>query len=360
MTEKVLMKGNEAIAEAAIQAGCRHYFGYPITPQTEIAAYMSKRMPKVEGGCFVQAESEIAAINMVIGASCAGKRAMTSSSSPGIALKGEGLSYLAGCDLPAVLVNIQRGGPGLGSIQPSQADYFAAVKGGGHGDYRMIVLAPSTVQEMFNFTALAFSLADKYRVTCMILSDGILGQMMEPVDFSAIRDYNSEATEKPWATTGTGNQRPPNIVNSLFMDPVKQDPEELEKVVLARYERYAEIEKNETLWEERFTGDADVVVVAYGAAARVAANAVQAARAEGIKAGLLRPITVWPYPKAPLAALAGRVKAFVCAEMSMGQMAEDLELAIRCAKPVLLSNRTGGIVNRPEEILARIREANAL
>ena len=360
MSEKVLMKGNEAIAEAAIQAGCRHYFGYPITPQTEIAAYMSKRMPKVEDGCFLQAESEVAAINMVIGASCAGKRAMTSSSSPGIALKSEGLSYLAGCDLPAVVVNIQRGGPGLGSIQPSQADYFAAVKGGGHGDYRMIVLAPSTVQEMFNLTALSFSLADQYRVTCMVLSDGILGQMMEPVDFSAIRDYSSEAAQKPWALTGTGNKRPPNIVNSLFMDPIKQDPEELEKVVLERYERYAEIEKNETRWEERFTGDADVVVVAYGAAARVAANAVKAAREEGIKAGLLRPITVWPYPKAPLAALAGRVKAFVCAEMSMGQMAEDLELAIRCAKPVLKSNRTGGIIMSPDEVLAKIREANGL
>jgi len=353
MSEKVLMKGNEAIAEAAIQAGCRHYFGYPITPQTEIAAYMSKRMPKVGGGCFLQAESEIAAINMVIGASAAGKRAMTSSSSPGIALKGEGLSYLAGCDLPAVVVNIQRGGPGLGSIQPGQADYFAAVKGGGHGDYHMIVLAPSTVQEAFNFTALAFGLADKYRMTCMVLSDGILGQMMEPVDFSSIENYNSKATEKPWALTGTENKRPPNIINSLYMEPV-----DLERIVTARYERYAEIEQAEARWEERFTEDADVVVVAYGAAARVAANAVQAARAEGIKAGLLRPITVWPYPKAPLAALAGRVKAFVCAELSMGQMSEDLELSIRCAKPVLKCTRTGGMVMSPEEILAKIREAN--
>jgi len=353
MSEKVLMKGNEAIAEAAIQAGCRHYFGYPITPQTEIAAYMSKRMPKVGGGCFLQAESEIAAINMVIGASSAGKRAMTSSSSPGIALKGEGLSYLAGCDLPAVVVNIQRGGPGLGGIQPSQADYFAAVKGGGHGDYHMIALAPSTVQEAFNFTALAFALADRYRMTCMILSDGILGQMMEPVDFSSLSEYNTEPGEKPWALTGTQGKRPPNIVNSLFLEPA-----ELEQLVLARYERYAEIEKAEARWEERFTEDADVVVVAYGAAARVAANAVQAARVEGIKAGLLRPITVWPYPKAPLAALAGRVKAFVCAELSMGQMSEDLELSIRCAKPVLKCTRTGGMVMSPEEILAKIREAN--
>jgi 2-oxoglutarate ferredoxin oxidoreductase subunit alpha len=283
---------------------------------------------------------------------------MTSSSSPGIALKAEGLSYLAGCELPAVVVNIQRGGPGLGSIQPGKADYFAATKGGGHGDYHMVVLAPSTVQEMFNLTALSFALADKYRVTSMLLSDGILGQMMEPVDFSALREYNSEATQKAWALTGTENLRPPNIINSLFMDPVKQDPEELEKIVLGRYARYAEIEKNETRWEERLTEDAEVVVVAYGAAARVAANAVQAARAEGIKAGLLRPITVWPYPKEPLAALAKRVKAFVCVELSMGQMAEDLELSIRCAKPVLMCTRTGGMVMSPEEILAKIKEAS--
>ena len=355
MTEKVLMKGNEAIAEAAIQAGCRHYFGYPITPQTEIAAYMSKRMPKVEGGCFLQAESEVAAINMVIGASSAGKRAMTSSSSPGIALKSEGLSYLAGCDLPAVVVNIQRGGPGLGSIQPSQADYFQATKGGGHGDYRMVVLAPSTVQEAFNYTALAFALADKYRVTSMLLSDGILGQMMEPVDFSSLAEYNTAPGEKPWALTGTEGKRPPNIVNSLYIE-----PDVLEKTVLDRFERYAEIEQAEARWEERFTEDAEVVVVAYGAAARVAANAVKAARAEGIKAGLFRPITVWPYPKAPLAALAGRVKAFVCVELSMGQMVEDLELAIRCAKPVLRSTRTGGMVHSVEEILAKVREADGV
>ena len=355
MTEKVLMKGNEAIAEAAIQAGCRHYFGYPITPQTEIAAYMSKRLPKVEDGCFVQAESEVAAINMVIGAAAAGKRAMTSSSSPGIALKAEGLSYLAGCDLPAVVVNIQRGGPGLGSIQPGQADYFQAVKGGGHGDYRMIVLAPSTVQEAFNYTALAFSLADKYRVTGMVLSDGILGQMMEPVDFAQLGEYNSDPGEKPWALTGTAGKRPPNIVNSLYLESA-----DLEQSVLKRYETYAEIEKAEARWEDRYTEDADVVVVAYGAAARVAANAVKAARAEGIKAGLLRPLTVWPFPKEPLAELAKRVKSFVCVEMSMGQMVEDLELAIRCAKPVLQSNRTGGMVHNVEEILAKIREADSV
>ena len=354
MTSKVLMKGNEAIAEAAIQAGCRHYFGYPITPQTEIAAYMSKRMPKLESGCFLQAESEIAAINMVIGASAAGKRAMTSSSSPGVALKSEGLSYLAGCDLPAVVVNIQRGGPGLGSIQPSQADYFMATRGGGHGDFHVIALAPSGVQEMYDFTCLAFDLADKYRVTSMVLSDGILGQMMEPV---AMTETPPVTYQKPWALTGTENQRPPNIINSLFMDPIKADPAELEKTVLVRYARYDEIIANETRFEELLTDDADIVVVAYGAAARIAKNAVHAARAEGLKVGLLRPITLWPFPKAPLLALAERASAFVCVELSMGQMVEDLELAIRCKRPVHLCTRTGGMVVTPEEVLGKIKVA---
>lgn len=351
MSEKVLMKGNEAIAEAAIRSGCRHYFGYPITPQTEIAAYMSKRMPKVEG-CFLQAESEIAAVNMVIGAAAAGKRAMTSSSSPGIALKSEGISYLAGCDLPAVIVNIQRGGPGLGGIQPSQADYFQAVKGGGHGDYRMIVFAPSSVQEMYDHTALAFAASDKYRVTCMILSDGILGQVMEAVDLSSVKI--TPAPAKPWALTGTEGKRSPNIINSLYIDPAQ-----LERTVLERQSRYDAIAAAETRYEEYLCDDAEVVLVAYGAAARIAKNAVQAARESGIKAGLLRPVTVWPYPKAPLAALAAqtRVKAFVCVEMSMGQMIEDLELAIRCQKPVHLCSRTGGMVPTPDEVMAKINEA---
>ena len=353
MREKVLMKGNEAIAEAAILSGCRHYFGYPITPQTEIAAYMSKRMPKLEG-CFLQAESEIAAINMVIGAAAAGKRAMTSSSSPGIALKGEGFSYLAGCDLPAVVVNIQRGGPGLGSIQPAQGDYFQATKGGGHGDYRMAVFAPSGVQEMFDLTALAFETADKYRVTSMILSDGVLGQMMEPVDMGTIQ-VNGAKREKPWALTGTKGERAPNIINSLYM--VTADPELLERVNDERYERYATMERDEARWEEYQLEDAEFVAVAYGATARVARNAVQMARAQGIKAGLLRPITVWPFPKKPLLALADRVKAFVCVEMSMGQMIEDVELAIRCKRPVLFCGRTGGMVPSPEEILVKFEEA---
>ncbi|MCL2105747.1 MAG: 3-methyl-2-oxobutanoate dehydrogenase subunit VorB [Oscillospiraceae bacterium] len=350
MAEKVLMKGNEAIAEAAIRVGCRHYFGYPITPQTEIAAYMSKLMPRI-GGTFLQAESEIAAINMVYGASAAGKRAMTSSSSPGISLKAEGISYLAACDLPAVVVNIQRCGPGLGGIQPSQADYFQAVKGGGHGDYRSIVLAPSGVQEMFDLTAQAFDLADEYRCVVILLSDGILGQMMEPVDISAVSD-NSANWNKSWALTGTGGERKPNIVNSLWIV-----PEELEAMNLEREKRYRKIEANEARWEEFRTQDADIVVVAYGAAARVAKNAVQGAREAGLKAGLLRPITVWPFPKKRLEALADQAKAFVCAEMSLGQMIEDVELAIRCKKPVLLSARTGGMVPTPEEIMEKIKEA---
>ncbi|MDR1463695.1 MAG: 3-methyl-2-oxobutanoate dehydrogenase subunit VorB [Oscillospiraceae bacterium] len=351
MAEKVLMKGNEAVAEAAIQAGCLHYFGYPITPQTEIAAYMAKRMPKINGS-FLQAESEIAAINMVLGAAAAGRRAMTSSSSPGVALKSEGLSYLAGCDLPAVVVNIQRGGPGLGGIQPSQADYFHATKGGGHGDFHMIVLAPSGVQEMFDLTGLAFDLADQYRVTSMLLSDGILGQMMEPVDLAA--PPPRELPPKSWALTGTKGQRKPNIVNSLYMN-----PEDLERLVMERYERYAQIAAAETRWEEFLTEDADVVVVAYGALARVAKNAIAAARAQGIRAGLLRPITLWPFPKAALQALAGRAKAFVAAELSMGQMVEDIELAVRCARPVLRCNRTGGMVPTPEEVLQKLEEATA-
>ena len=256
MADKVLMKGNEAIAEAAILAGCRHYFGYPITPQTEIAAYMAKKMPKI-GGCFLQAESEIAAINMVYGVSATGKRVMTSSSSPGIALKSEGLSYLAGADLPAFIVNVQRGGPGLGGIQPSQSDYFQATRAGGHGDFRMLVLAPASVQEMADLTVKGFELADKYRMTAMVLADGTMGQMMEPVSL----DYDIKpAPEKPWATTGTKMEREHNIVNSLFLA-----PEELEKFNFDRYERYAYIEENEAMYEEYMMDDAEIVLVAFGA-----------------------------------------------------------------------------------------------
>ena len=351
--EKVLMKGNEAIAEGALLAGCRHYFGYPITPQTEIAAHMAKRMPKI-GGTFLQAESEIASINMVIGASAAGRRAMTSSSSPGIALKGEGLSYLAGCDLPAVLVNIQRAGPGLGGIQPAQSDYFQATRSAGHGDFRMISISPSSVQEMFDFTCLAFDLADKYRVTVMLLSDGILGQMMEPITIQSREAAN--LPEKDWALTGTKLSRPHNIVNSLYLQ-----PQELENLNILRVKRYVEIEENEARCETYRTEDAEVIVVAYGATARIARSAIDEARKQGLKAGLLRPVTLWPFPKKPLAALAKQaVKAFVVVEMSMGQMVEDVELAIRCAKPVLFLGHSGGMVHMPEEIAQKIQQANLL
>jgi 2-oxoglutarate ferredoxin oxidoreductase subunit alpha len=348
MTEKVLMKGNEAIAEAAIQAGCRFFFGYPITPQTEVAAYMARRMPKVDG-LYLQAESEIAAINMVIGASAAGRRVMTSSSSPGIALKSEGLSYLAGCDLPAVIVNIQRGGPGLGGIQPSQADYFHATRSTGHGDFHLIVLAPSSVQEMVDLTHTAFDLADRHRMTAMILADGILGQMMEPVSFS--KPAAADLPPKDWATTGTGGARPHNIINSLFLQ-----PEELERTNLERYDRYARIESHETRHETFMLDDAEIVVAAYGACARIAKNAILAARSRGIRAGLLRPVTLWPFPKKAFAAAADAARAFVTVEMSMGQMIEDVELAIRCRRPVALCKRVGGMVPTPEEILAKIEE----
>ncbi len=349
MSEKVLMKGNEAIAEAAIQAGCHHYFGYPITPQTEVAAYMAKRMPKI-GGTFLQAESEVSAINMVIGVASTGKRVMTSSSSPGVSLKAEGISYLAGCDLPAVVVNVQRGGPGLGGIQPSQSDYFQSTKGGGHGDYRNIVLAPSSVQEMASLTVKAFDLADKYSMVSMILADGTMGQMMEPVslDIGEVTKY-----EKPWALTGTKCEREHNIVNSLYLK-----PEELEIKNFERYEKYKAIEENEVMYEEYLMDDAEVCVVAFGITSRVAKNAINEARANGVKVGMIRPITVWPFPKKVLEAAADKCKAFICVEMSMGQMIEDVELAIRCKKPVYLCNRVGGMIPTPEEVLAKINEVN--
>ena len=349
MQEKVLMKGNEAIAEAAIIAGCRHYFGYPITPQTEVAAYMAKRMPKI-GGVFLQAESEIAAINMVYGVAATGKRVMTSSSSPGISLKGEGISYLAGADLPALVVNVQRGGPGLGGIQPSQSDYFQSTRGGGHGDYHMIVLAPASVQEMAQLTVKGFELADKYRMTSMILADGTMGQMMEPVDLNLTVE---ESVEKPWATTGTKMQRKHNIVNSLYLV-----PEMLEKTNFDRFERYKTIEDTETRYEEYLTEDADIVVCAFGIAARVSRNAVDEARKQGIKAGLIRPITLWPFPKKPFERLADTAKAFISVELSMGQMIEDVKLAVNCKKPVTLCNRAGGMIPSPEQVLDAIIKAD--
>ena len=348
MAERVLMKGNEAIAEAAIRAGCRHYFGYPITPQTEVAAYMAKKMPKI-GGVFLQAESEIASINMVYGAAAAGMRVMTSSSSPGISLKSEGLSYIAGSDVPAFVVNVQRGGPGLGGIQPSQSDYFQATKGGGHGDYRMIVLAPASVQEMASLTVKGFNLADKYLMTSMILADGTIGQMMEPISFE---DAEIESYDKPWALTGTGMQRKHNIVNSLYLK-----PDELERTNFARYEKYKTVEENEALYEAYRMEDAEICVVAFGIASRVAKNAVAAARSEGVKVGLIRPITLWPFPKKALRQAAEQVKAFVSVELNMGQMIDDIRLATECTRPVSLCNRTGGMIPSPDQVLESIREA---
>lgn len=350
MGNKVLMKGNEAIAEAAIRSGCRHYLGYPITPQTELAAYMAKRMPKI-GGVFLQAESEIAAINMVYGVAATGRRVMTSSSSPGISLKQEGISYIAGSDLPCLIVNVQRGGPGLGGIQPSQSDYFQATKGGGHGDYHLIVVAPSSVQEMAQLTGLAFDLAEKYRMPAMLLADGTVGQMMEPVELPEEKDV--EFTEKDWAVTGTKMQRPHHIVNSLYLV-----PDELERKNFERFERYRRIQETEARYESFLMDDAEICVVAFGIAARVSKNAVLAARAEGLKVGMIRPITLWPFPSQALKDAADRVKGFVSVELSMGQMIEDIRLAISCRKPVELVNRAGGMIMSPDEVLAGIRKMN--
>ncbi|MBR2151973.1 MAG: 3-methyl-2-oxobutanoate dehydrogenase subunit VorB [Clostridia bacterium] len=347
MSERVLMKGNEALAAAAINAGCHHFFGYPITPQTEVAAYMSKMMPKV-GGVYLQAESEVAAINMVLGAAAAGKRAMTSSSSPGISLKSEGVSYIAGSDLPCVIINVQRGGPGLGGIQPSQADYWQATKALGHGDYQLLVFAPSTVQEMVDMVTLAFDKADEYRMPAMILADGMLGQMMEPV---TLPEPVKELPKKEWAACGHENKRPHNIVNSLYIE-----PDELERLVDERYERYAHIQETEQRAECIMTEDADIVVVAFGATARIAMSAVRAARQEGIKAGVIRPITLWPFPNDILKETAKTAKAFLTVEMSKGQMVDDVKLAVECAKPVHFFGRTGGVIPQPNEVLEQIRK----
>jgi len=348
MAEKILMKGNEALAEAAIMAGCRHYFGYPITPQTEVAAYMSRRMPKI-GGTFLQAESEIAAINMVIGAAAAGKRAMTSSSSPGISLKSEGISYMAGCDLPGLIVNVQRGGPGLGGIQPSQSDYFQATRGGGHGDYHLLVLAPSSVQEMANLVFKGFDLSEKYRIPCMLLADGTMGQMMEPVE---LPERAAEGAAKPWALTGTEGRRKPNIINSLALE-----PQELEKWNEERFQRYDTVRENEQMSESYRMEDAEICVVAFGIAARVAQNAIDAVRGRGIKAGMIRPITLWPFPEKALKAAAKQCRAFVSVELNMGQMIEDVKLSIDCSRPVSLCCRTGGMIPSPDEVVAAIERA---
>lgn len=348
MADKVLMKGNEALAEAAIQAGCRLFFGYPITPQTELAAYMAKKMPKVDG-LFLQAESEVAAINMVYGAAGAGARVMTSSSSPGISLKSEGISYIAGADLPCVIINIVRGGPGLGGIQPAQSDYFQATKGGGHGDYHLIVLAPSSVQEMVDLTSLAFDLGEIYRMPVMIMGDGMLGQMMEPISFEDVK--KREVPEKTWATSGTKMERKRNIINSLYIT-----PEELEDLVVERQKRYDEVCKNEVMYEEYKTEDADYIIAAYGTTARIAKNAIEELRKEGIKVGLIRPVTLWPFPYEVFNKAADKAKAFLSVEMSMGQMVEDVRLGVKGKKEVYFYGRTGGMVPTPAEIIAKIKE----
>lgn len=348
MSKKVLMKGNEAIAEAAIASGCVHYFGYPITPQTEISEYMAKRLPKV-GGLCLQAESEIAAVNMLMGAAASGSRAMTSSSSPGISLKSEGISYIAGCDLPCLIVNVQRGGPGLGGIQPSQSDYYQATRGVGHGDLRLIVVAPSSVQEMASLTSTAFDLADTYRMPAMLLADGALGQMMEPVDFGAFE--KRELPEKTWATNGHGGKRKRNIINSLFID-----PKELEDSVIERYKRYEVVEEKEVRYEEYLTDDADIIITAFGITSRIAKSAIAEARKDGIKAGLLRPITLWPFPKKILSSLADTAKVFLSVEMSMGQMVDDVKLAVNGKRPVYFYGRTGGIIPSVDEVYHEIKK----
>ena len=345
---KVLMKGNEALAEAAIRAGCHHFFGYPITPQTELAAYMSKRMPKI-GGTYLQAESEIAAVNMVLGCSAAGLRAMTSSSSPGISLKGEGISYMAGSDLPALIINVQRGGPGLGGIQPSQSDYWQATKALGHGDFQILVFAPSTVQEMVDLVSDAFDTADKYRMPAMILADGMLGQMMEPVELP--EEGAKAPVEKPWAACGHQGKRPHNIVNSLYLT-----PEKLESLVKERYRRYETVKATEQRAEEYLTEDADVIVVAYGASSRVSRSAVNKAREKGLKVGLVRPITLWPFPVDALKRAASHCKQMLVVEMSMGQMVDDVKLAIDCKVPVHFYGRTGGMIPTPAEVLAQLEQ----
>lgn len=347
---KELWKGNEAIAEAAIKAGCRYFFGYPITPQNEIPEYMSLRLPQ-ENGVFLQAESEVAAINMVYGAAGSGARVMTSSSSPGISLKAEGISYIAGAELPCVIVNIVRGGPGLGGIQPAQSDYYQATKGGGHGDYRLIVIAPSSVQEAVDLTQEAFDLADLYRIPVMIMGDGMIGQMMEPVEFTEVP--KRELPEKTWATTGAKGQRKPNVINSLFID-----PQECENHNIKLFKKYDEITAKETRVENYNVEGAEIVFVAYGTTARIVKNAISALAKEGIKAGMIRPITLWPFPTEAIEAAANMdsVKALISVEMSMGQMIDDVKIAANGKKPVHFYGRTGGMIPTPAAIVEHAKK----
>jgi len=351
MAERVMMKGNEAIAEGALRAGCRFFFGYPITPQNEVPEYMARRMPEI-GGTFIQAESEVSAINMVYGAAGAGARAMTSSSSPGVSLKMEGISYIAGAELPCVVVNVARGGPGLGGLTPSQADYFQATKGGGHGDYHLIVFAPSSVQEIIDLMYEAFVTADKYRNPAMVLADGLLGQMMEPVTLSEVPDL--KIPPKPWATTGMVPGKPQSVINSLGLV-----GEELEQMNLRLQEKYRLITANEVRFAEEETSDADLVIVAYGTSARVAKSAIVKARAEGKKVGLFRPITLWPFPAVRIAELAAAGKRFLVIEMSAGQMIEDVKLAVNGKALVDFYGRLNGAIPSVTEAYHAINECFA-
>ena len=348
--KRVLMKGNEVIAEAAIRAGCRNYFGYPITPQTEVMHYMAKKMVQI-GGNFVQAESEVSAINMVYGAAAAGARVMTSSSSPGISLKQEGISYIAGAELPAVVVNIVRAGPGLGGIQPAQGDYFQATKGGGHGDYRNLVIAPASVQELYELTVEAFNLADKYRMCVMILGDGTLGQMMEPVAF---RDEEPvEVIEKPWACTGRGDRKDHNTITSIYID-----PDVLEAKNRELQDKYKVIEENEVRYEAFGLEDAEIVITAFSTCSRISKNVIRQAAELGIKVGMIRPITLWPFPSKIINETAAKsnVKAFLDVELNAGQMVEDVRLAVNGQKPVYFHGRMGGNLPTQKEILDKIIE----
>jgi pyruvate/2-oxoacid:ferredoxin oxidoreductase alpha subunit len=340
-----LLKGNEAVVKGAILAGCRAYYGYPITPASEIAEAAARWMPKV-GGTFLQAESEIGSINMVYGASGAGIRCMTASSSPGISLKQEGLSYCAGSELPCVYVNIQRGGPGLGNIAPEQADYWQAVKGGGHGSYRVICLAPNSVQEMCDLTMLAFELADKYRNPVCVLADGFIGQMMEPCRFP---EPVGVLPDKTWAV-GPGSERRDNLISSIHLE-----PEVLEAHIRHLWTKYEAAEREEVRFEEYKLGDAEHVVMGYGIVSRILKTAVDAARAEGIKVGLLRPISVWPFPGGKIRELAARVEDFLVVELSMGQMVEDVRLALEGRRPVKFYGRVGGNVPAADELVQQIR-----
>jgi len=337
------MRGNHTVAEAAVRAGCRFYFGYPITPQNELAEYMAERFSKMEGGVFIQAESEVAAINMVIGASMAGGRAMTSSSSPGISLKQEGISFLSALELPGVIVNMTRGGPGLGNIAPAQSDYFQATRGGGHGDYRNVVLAPCSGQELSSLTFEAFDLADRYRSPVIILGDGMLGQMMEPVEFPPETPLK-KLPHKDWTLTGAKG-RPSRFIRSLLLDPVEE--EEHNWKLMRKYEK---ITKEETRWETFLVEDARMIVVAFGTAARIAKGAIHRVREQGLKVGLIRPITLWPFPSKAIKDLSKKVRHFFVFEMNMGQMVEDVKLALEGSGDVHFYGRPGGIILTPMEL----------